>query len=1209
MKNFSFFFFLLLFLNGRLNASDDYHQPIPVLSREEIQLTPINLTRNEKKWLHQKKQLILAVPIQENPPLDITLRSGSYEGVTADMIGVFSKAIGIPIVAKKFTSRSAALHAINKGEADLLGAGNAYELLQGFLLTKSYVEDTPALYINKSTNIDNVKKIAIPQDYLPIEYIQSLFPDKSIELYSNRYSAIASVAYTKNDAILIDTISGNYLSNNYYHDVIRYGKSVDVKSFGFSFVVGSNNHQLKDIFNKAIDALPSSLVNSVYKRWGGGGLSLINEPIDLNSEELSYLKKKNFISVAVNDRMPPMSFVDKDGKYRGVVDDLLTAFSERLGVTFKINVMGSLSDQYKAVESSIADITIFNSNTKRQGFIYTRAFELDPLVYVVSDGNINKYNNFKQLTGAGSIAVVKDSAAVNIISDYQNIDFKISYFDSYSSALSCVELNFCISAVIPLRIAKYMINTSFTKNLTIDGQLYESTPIATSFAALSENALLLGIIDKLLEKIQPNELTSLSGRWRVNVKQEMLTFEDLLREFLGELIFLLAALFISLLWAISLRHQNIKRMLAQHELKQQFNFIEELVDSIPHPIFAVDKNNIFTLCNKSYCHFFGLTKNEIIGVNIYDSFIYYESKEHFHRASLHLEQGYGDYFHDHRIKLSNDHEINIYYWLHFYNDLSGNAGGGVGGWIDISEHQRLLEEISTASKRAEDANRAKSTFLATMSHEIRTPMNAIIGLLELTIRRGGINDQAHESIAIALKSTTELLGLIGSILDISKIESGKLELAPSPCNIAQLTRSVISIFIANAKDKGLYLTSSIKSDETVLIDSMRYKQIISNLISNSIKFTEKGGVNIDLALLRENTDCLVKIDISDTGIGISRDDQARLFRPFSQAEQENDEYRSGAGLGLIICRTLCEMMGGDLELISEKGVGTTITVSLRLPVVVPESSELGLLPDFTVKQANAIPISKILIIDDHPTNRLLVSQQLAFLGHKVTTAKSGLDALSLLVAQRFDFIITDFNMPDINGLDFTARYRKQEHDEHRERTVIIGLTADARQEQIQNAIEVGMDDCFFKPVSLDEIKACLATHYYGQILNKTVSAADVAARIDEMLGGLTASNTDLMLHLIQEFIRATNDDIAMLSLASNDEDSRRFLDHLHSIKGGAKIIGADRLVECCTEWERSPRLTWCMHSALRQLKHIYSEVKDGIDYWKKIRGVSQNSQV
>ncbi|MCX9134878.1 ATP-binding protein, partial [Aeromonas veronii] len=933
------------------------------------------------------------------------------------------------------------------------------------------------------------------------------------------------------------------------------------------------------------------------------------ETIVLNSEELSYLKKKKLITIAVNERMPPMSFVDKDGKFRGMVDDLLTSFSERLGVTFKIKAMGSFTDQYKAVESGVVDLTIFNSNIKKQGFSYTRAFELDPLVYVISDRNIERFNDFKKFISTGSIAIVKDSAAANIISNYENIDFKISYFDSYSSALSCVELNFCISAVMPLRVAKYFVNRGSSKELAVGGELYDSTPIAASFAALSENALLLGIVDKLLEKIQPNELTSLSSRWRVNVKQEMLTFEDLLRAFLGEFIFLLAILCTSIFWAFLLRHQNIKRMTAQHEVKQQLNFIGELVDSIPHPIFSVDVNNVFTLCNKSYCDFFCLTKNEVIGMNIDDAAILYESKEHFHRALLHLDGRCGDYFHDYRIQFPNDHTIDIYYWLHSYNDLSGNTGGRVGGWIDISERQRFLDALSTASRIAEEASRAKSTFLATMSHEIRTPMNAIIGLLELTLRKDGVSTQAYESIEIALQSASELLGLIGDILDISKIESGKLELAPSPCNIAELSRSVINIFTANAREKGLYLTNSITSDETVLMDSMRYKQIISNLISNAIKFTTQGGVDLSLVLLREDIDCLVTIKISDTGIGISRDDQAHLFQPFSQAEQANDEFRSGTGLGLLICRTLCEMMGGDLELISEKGVGTTIIVSLRLPVVAPESIKLDLLSDSTVEQPYATPTSKILIIDDHPTNRLLVSQQLAFLGHEVTTAESGRDALLQLVDQRFDFIITDFNMPDINGLDFTARYRKQEDDERRERTVIIGLTADARQEQIQHAIEVGMDDCLFKPVSLDEIKACLAAHDHRPISNKQASPADVAARIDKVLGGLAANNTDLMLPLIQEFIKATNDDIAMLSLASNDEDSRRFLDHLHRIKGGARIIGADRLVECCTEWERSPRLTWCMPSALRQLKDIYCEVKEGIDYWHKMRGVSQGSRL
>lgn len=251
----------------------------------------------------------------------------------------------------------------------------------------------------------------------------------------------------------------------------------------------------------------------------------------------------------------------------------------------------------------------------------------------------------------------------------------------------------------------------------------------------------------------------------------------------------------------------------------------------------------------------------------------------------------------------------------------------------------MLEQLRQAKDDAERASRAKSTFLAVMSHEIRTPMNAVIGLLEMALEESHHGHSDSQALEAAHGSAIGLLDLIGDVLDISRIESGHMTLQPVACNLVELVRATLRVFEGSARLKGLALAALLPASPTwLLVDPLRFKQVLSNLLSNAIKFTDQGQVDVSLAIAPIDASLFrVTLQIKDSGVGISSIDQTRLFTTFSQVDGR--QARQGAGLGLVISRELCELMGGELNLNSIEGLGTQVEVHLSLPGAAPPASE------------------------------------------------------------------------------------------------------------------------------------------------------------------------------------------------------------------------------------------------------------------------------
>lgn len=365
------------------------------------------------------------------------------------------------------------------------------------------------------------------------------------------------------------------------------------------------------------------------------------------------------------------------------------------------------------------------------------------------------------------------------------------------------------------------------------------------------------------------------------------------------------------------------------------------------------------------------------------------------------------------------------------------------------------------------ATLAKTHYLAMVSHEIRTPLNAILGILELQIAQ---TQHAQPMLEVAHDAAKDLLALVGDVLDMSRIESGHMPLEPSAQELVSLTRSVVLLFEEASEQKQLALRFSVVGGARcpVLIDPWRYKQILSNLVSNAIKFTREGEIRITLS--HQITDAqrvAVSLSVTDTGPGIAPEHQARLFTPFVQFGPHEDGARNGSGLGLAICRALCELMAGKLTLNSTPGKGTCVTLQLTLPPShdpCPAQRSLPAIPVSTVKGR------RVMIVDDYRPNLLLLRHQLELLGHQVIEAQSGEEALATWHAHKpFDYILMDCNMPLMDGFTLAKTIRLQEQQQTISRATLLGFTAIAQQEIIEQCQQAGMDGCLFKPCSQQEI--------------------------------------------------------------------------------------------------------------------------------------------
>ena len=490
--------------------------------------------------------------------------------------------------------------------------------------------------------------------------------------------------------------------------------------------------------------------------------------------------------------------------------------------------------------------------------------------------------------------------------------------------------------------------------------------------------------------------------------------------------------------------------------------------------------------------------------------------------------------------------------------------------IDITPRKQMEEQLQQARQIAEQSSRFKTQFLARMSHEIRTPMNGVLGMSDLLLNTNISPEQ--KSYLLTLKNSGEtLLTIINDILDISKIEAGKLELHMRSFNLVSLINDVYQLLLPKAQEKNIRFSYDLQQNmhHLYMSDPIRIRQILFNIVGNAIKFTDDGAVEIHVSQKDTESEYAgILFEIKDSGPGIDKDQHEYIFQSFSQVNVSQQNYQ-GTGLGLSICYHLISLLDGKIWLESKINHGTTFFIYLKL-----QKSE-NILPELHEKKAQQIPETKvfsnlnILLVEDNPDNRQVFKFYMDKLGYSFDSAVNGLDAIMQVKNKMYDLVFMDIMMPEMNGVQATSRIREMISQDRQ--PIIIALTADAIAGQREHYLNLGFDDYCTKPFNLDNLRKIFYKHLSEKNEPKQITSENETHLQDdfdwEQINALKEEMKDSFSELVQLSLKESPAIFNSLQLAVKQLDFDIIKQNAHALKSIMNIFGSNRLCKRCKEME------------------------------------------
>lgn len=1124
----------------------------------------------------RNKVIKVAVAGQPHPPLFMDTDTRRFEGLSADYLSLIQGMLDTTIELYHYPDHSAAQRAVISGEMQMLAIYVVLPTSQqpSLLASAPWMLDYSVVgyKANGSINAHPALEQRIAWSGAPQrrEYLERGYTADQLIRFPGAYDATASVVFDQTGQVWGNAATLNHLNRYMFANALKIAPDKHSIPMNVSFGISPHYPQLAKAIDKALQQIPLSIRMQIAKRWQIDVHHVLQRnPLALTQDEEKWLLEHPRIDVLLPTTLAPLSSRSARMPFRGMSIDVLDLMANLTGLNFSAHTMGS------ALPASDGDrpprllpMYVLEREDETHSQLTTRPWLVSHWVIIRNQ----KPRNFmgRDSFPFGSALMLSNQAMKEwMLQHYPNLT--ISDSDDPLNALRQLQDHKIDAVVLPKIFADYLMRNHFGEALQVESTL-GAEPARFAMRVEPGDEMLISIINKALLATPPETLFKLLAQWR----QADLPFLSASWQNYKQAILIIVSvsaglIVLILLWNRHLRKVIQQRIQAENALKNQLNFTHTLFNDSPVAMYICDKQTRLVDCNNAYLHFMNFERDEVIGKRLSDVLTG-------NNASIHsIEDGYQKTLLDGEAVMRDIHmefeqrAFQLYHWTLPFRDRLGEVAGVIGGWLDVTERNALLQELQLAKDVADKANRSKSEFLASMSHEIRTPLHAIIGLLELETRSQPA-ESLSENIRVAYSSAHALLSLIGDVLDLSKIESGMYQPTPETVYLPDVIEQAVALFRNKAESKGIDLRVEMDiAAYWVKTDPLMINQILSNLLSNAIKFTEEGSVTVVLmqGIAQDEEGSEFVIEVSDNGCGMTEDQQHAIFEPFVQVG-ERHQQQLGTGLGLSICRNLAHLLDGELIVESAPGEGAVFSFYFRAPQGEPRDQTQPHL-----SQPLCSDKLSVLVIDDHAPNRLLLGKQLELSGHQVVVSESAAEALTLWQQQplRFDLIITDCNMPAMNGFQFAEALRHYEQQHHLPPIMLFGLTASAEQHIMQRCLQSGMNDCLFKPLNLDRLLAQIAQCTRRDPTQSAQSSAAVTfikskdgdafketgiAHFPLLLTQLAERDAEGCLALIAS-IRTSHD--ALLTEIQQTSEASVLSQLGHKLKGGAAILNAHALVK------------------------------------------------
>ena len=773
---------------------------------------------------------------------------------------------------------------------------------------------------------------------------------------------------------------------------------------------------------------------------------------DISAEQQRWLEQHQPVRRTVDEGWPPFEFKNRQDEYVGVCMDYFKLITDRLQLQVELIPGFSWTEALENIKLRHLDvITCLDKTAEREGYmVFTQPFTIIPQV-IITRTDSPYIGSLKDLSKK-KVAMIKGYVITGILNK-EFPELQPVLVESALDGLKSVAVGQADAFVGSLAVGVFFIQRANLSNLKIAAPA-EVPDLNLHFAFRKDWSQMAEIFDQIIATISQEEHTKIQQRW-VSVEFDSIIDYSLLWKVGG---ILGTLLIISAFWLRQVQKQKQVALASETRLRA-------VIDNAAEGIITIDEEGIIESFNPAAETIFGFKAIEVSGLNVNILMPQPFQREHNKYIKNYLSKGLTQFIGKPR-EVKGKHKDGSIFPIDVAVTEMNIAGKRLFTGIvrDITERKAAEQALHEARDIAEEATRAKANFLANMSHEIRTPMNAIIGLTHLTLQTD-LTGKQHDYLSKVKYSADALLGVINDILDFSKIEAGKLNIDSIEFQLEHVLNHLADVIGIKVAEKGLEFLFFVEEGvpNGLVGDPLRLGQILINLCTNAVKFTEKGEVLVTVKLLEKNSRQIrLQFSVSDTGIGITEQQQQKLFQSFSQADDSTTRKYGGTGLGLSICKQLVEMMGGDIIVESVTGQGSTFSFDTQLllqmenqqPILTAERDVRGM---------------RILVVDDCKTAREVMEKMLTSLSFNVATVSSGEAALIELertVRQQsdsYDIVLMDWKMPEMDGIETTRRIQALSNVENT--PTVIMVSAYDKEEVLEQSGDVHIDGLLTKPVN------------------------------------------------------------------------------------------------------------------------------------------------